>query len=187
MNRLMLSLLPIATALGVSNGIGHASSSLRDALGERFTLSRIEVQNPSGEGRVVKKGTVLLLQSDRIPANTVRFVQPYVFSPRDPKPPRAHAADYARVEVGRDGRRTAAPGELSLAKGSRLVVLDLKVEENRVRLFTHTLDPVRLPNGTLAQGCTEFVFAFDPATLDRADVGTVASRIDQWLAVTSAS
>ena len=186
MHRLMLFVLAVSTALGVSVGIGHASSSLRDTLGERFTLSRIEVQNPSYEGHVLKRGTVLVLQSDGIPANQVRFVQPYTFSPRDPKAPRTHVGDYARVEVGQDGQLIAAPGELSLAKGTRLVVLDLKVEADRVRLFTHTLEPVRLPGGTVAHGCTEFVFVFDPAALDRADAGAVAGRIDRWLTVTSA-
>ena len=90
-------------------------------------------------------------------------------------------ADYARVEVGRDGRLTAVPGVASLAKGTRLVVLDLKVSADRVRLFTHTLETLHLPAGRAAYGCTEFVFLFDPGTLYRAEIGTVAGRMDQWL------
>jgi hypothetical protein len=187
MFRLMLFLLAVATALGVSVGIGHASSSLQETLSERFMPSHIEVQNPSAGGRVISTGTVVLLQADGIPANTVHFVQPYAFSPRDPRGPRVHVGRYARVEVGRDGQLTAAPGELSLAKGTRLVVLDLKVRADRVHLFTHTLEPVRMPDGKTAYGCAEFVFVFDPATLERADVGTVVGRIGEWLSVASAS
>jgi hypothetical protein len=46
---------------------------------------------------------------------------------------------------------------------------------------------VQLSDGTIAHGCTEFVFAFDPTTLTRADIATVTARIEQWLAVDSAS
>ena len=181
MYRFMLALLAVSTTLGVSVGTGHASSSLRDALVERFGLSRIEVQNASGEGRVIAKGTVLELRADGISANKLRFVQ------INTKSPRFHEADYARVAVGTDGRLTANPGALSLTKGTRLAVLDLKVDQDRVRVFTHTLDPVRLADGTSAYGCTEFVFAFDPATLNRADVAAVAGRIAEWLSVSSPS
>lgn len=108
----MLFLQAALTAVGVSVGIGHASSSIRDSLRERFTLSRIEVQNLSDEGRV-----------------------------------------------------------------------------DRVRLFAHTLEPLRLPNGRAARACTEFVFlfdpdTFDPDTLDRTDIRTVADRINRWPSTT---
>lgn len=127
MYQFVLVLLAVSTALGVSVGTGHAASSLRDTLGERFKLSRIEVQNPSGEGHVIKKGTVLSLQADGIPANPLRVVQ------LNSKSPRFHVADYARVEVDREGRLKASPGELALAKGTRLAILDLKVGADRVR------------------------------------------------------
>ena len=55
-----------------------------------------------------------------------------------------------------------------------------------MRMFTHTLDPVQLPDGKTAHGCTEFIFAFDPSTLARADIATVSARIDQWLSIASA-
>lgn len=181
MYRLMLFLLMTSTAVSASVSTGHAASSLRDALGDRFILSRIDVQNPSDEGRVVKKGTILVLQAVGIPANAMRSVQ------LNTKSPRFHARDYARVVMAQDGNLTAAPGATSLTKGTRLVVLDLKVSRDRVRLFTHTLEPVRLPSGKAAYGCAEFVFDFDPATLDRADIGAVAGRIEQWLSTSSAS
>jgi hypothetical protein len=175
MYRFMLTLLALSITLGVSAGTGHAASSLRDGLAERFHLSRMEVQNPSDQGAVIKKGTVLRLQADGIPANALRTVQ------LNTKSPRFHVPDYARVEVGRDGRITAGPGAVSLTAGTRLVVLDLKVSGDRVRLFTHTLEPVPLPDGKVSHGCTEFVFAFDPGSLDRADPDTIAGRIDQVL------
>lgn len=75
MYRLLL-LVAVATALAVSVGTGYASTSLRDTLGERFRLSRIEVQNASGEGHVIKKGTVLRLQADGVPANTLGELRP---------------------------------------------------------------------------------------------------------------
>ena len=68
-----------------------------------------------------------------------------------------------------------------------MVVLNLKTDRDRVRLFTHTLDPVRLPDGTTAYGCTEFVFTFDPTTLSRPDIATITARIEQSLALDSAS
>jgi hypothetical protein len=98
MYRFMLTLLALSTTLGVYAGTGHADSSLRDDLAERFHLSRMEVQNPSDQGAVIKKGTVLQLQADGIPANALRTVQ------LNTKSPRFHVPDYARVEVGRDGR-----------------------------------------------------------------------------------
>lgn len=181
MYRFVLLLLAVLAALGVSVGTGDASSSLRDSLGERFKLSRIEVQNPSGEGHVIKKGTVLSLQAERVPANPLRVVQ------LNTKSPRFHVADYARVKVDREGQLTSDPGEMALPRGTRLVVLDLKVGADRVRLFTHTLEPMRLPGGKTATGCAEFVFVFDPATLNRADAPTVAGRINQWLSIESAA
>jgi hypothetical protein len=56
-----------------------------------------------------------------------------------------------------------------------------------VRLFTHTLDPVRLADGPTTHGCTEFVFTLDPTTAERGDVERIAARIDQWLPIAPAS
>ncbi len=67
-----------------------------------------------------------------------------------------------------------------------MVVLAVKVARNQVRLFTHTLDAVRLADGTMTHGCTEFVFALDPGT-DPGNVPAVTARIDQWLAIASAN
>jgi hypothetical protein len=151
---------------------------LREGLAERFRLSRMEIRNAATEGQVIKKGTVLELQADGVPANPMRTVQ------LNTKSPRFHVPDYARVEVDRDGL-TRGRGVISLPRGTQLVVLDVKVGGDEVHLFTHTLRPVPLAGGKVGHGCTEFVFAFDPGTLDRADIGTVVGRIDQVLTRTS--
>jgi hypothetical protein len=180
MYRLILFLLAVATALGVSVGMGHASSSLQDTLSERFMPSHIEVQiRPPAGASSARAPSCCSRPMGSLPTRCTSS-SPTPSPPAIPKP-RVHVGRYARVEVGRDGQLTAAPGELSLAKGTRLVVLDLKVGADRVHLFTHTLEPVRMPDGKTAYGCAEFVFVFDPATLERADAGTVAGRIDQWL------
>lgn len=61
-------------------------------------------------------------------------------------------------------------------------VLDLKVATDRVRLFTHTVDPVRFEAGKPVFACTELVFRFDPAVLERGDLAMVIVQIDKWLA-----
>ena len=175
MRRVMLFLLTAATAFGMSVTIGHAASPTREILAGRFRLSRIEAHNQVEEGQVTRKGTVLLLHADGIPAKKLRFVR------ANTKSPRFHVPDYARVEVGRDGQLTSSPGDMALPRGTRLVVLDLEVGVDQVRMLTHTLEPVRLPDGRQRYGCTEFVFAFDPSTLQRAEAESVTSRIDQWL------
>jgi hypothetical protein len=168
MYRIMLLLFAATMAFGVSVATGYASSSTRETLVERFRLSRIDGPSASGGGHVTKKGTVLVLETDVIPAKQLRFVQ------TNTKSPRFHVPDYARVTVGGEGPLTAGPGDMMLPRGTRLVILDLKVDPDRVRLLTHTLEQVRLPDGKTAFGCTEFVF--DPST-----------RIDRWLSVASAT
>jgi len=181
MHRFMLLIVSTSMALAALVGTGHAAASVRDALSERFRPSRIGMATGSDEGRVVTKGTVLRLTADRIPAGVLRTTQLNTKSPRFP------VHDYARVAIDERGRVSAEPGSVALTQGTRMVVLNLKTDRDRVRLFTHTLDPVQLPDGRTAHGCTEFVFTFDPTTLNTADIATVAARIEQWLAVDSAS
>ena len=181
MHRFMLLIVSTSMTLATLVGTGHAASSVRDALSERFKPSRIEMARGSDEGHVVEKGTVLRLRADGIPAGVLRTTQ------LNTKSPRFHVHDYARVAVDERGRMSVEPGRVALAKGTRMVVLNIKTDRDRVRLFTHTLDPVQLSDGTIAHGCTEFVFTVDPTTLNRSDIATVTARIEQWLAVDSAS
>src|SRR5438309_536998 len=181
MHRFMLLIVSTSMTLAASVGTGHAASSVRDALSERFKPSRIEMARGPDDGHVVEKGTVLRLTADGIPAGVLQTTQ------LNTKSPRFHVHDYARVAVDERGRISAEPGRLALPKGTRMVVLNLKTDRDRIRLFTHTLDPVQLPDGTTAHGCTEFVFTFDPTTLSRPDIATITARIEQWLALDSAS
>ena len=168
MHRIMLFLFAATMAFVLSVATGYASSPDRETLLERFKLSRIDGPSASADGHVTKKGTVLVLEADAIPAKELRFVQ------ANTKSPRFHVADYARVAVDREGQFTVGPGDMVLPRGTRLVILDVKVDADQVRLLTHTLELVRLPDGKAVYGCTEFVF--DPST-----------RIDRWLTVASAT
>jgi len=66
MYRIMLSVIALSTTLGVSAGAVRAESSLGDGLLHRFERSRIGVNNPSDAGRVVKRGTILVLQVEGV-------------------------------------------------------------------------------------------------------------------------
>ena len=151
----------------------RVSEPVRDALTERFTLSRIEA--PSIGGQTLRPGATVVLRMDGMPANSLRLTQP------NPKLPRVHAGDYALVEIPQDGRATKGPGEFLLDKGTRLAVLDLRLDADRVRLFTHTIEPAVQAEGRPVYGCTEFVFRFAPAVLQGNDPAPVLRRIDQWL------
>lgn len=172
---LLSVLVGVATALP-----SHASTldSARDALGERYGLSRIDIQNPRTEGYTASRGVVLLLGADGVPAKKLRVIQ------ANTKSPRFHVRDYAPVEVAPDGRLAGTPGDFMLPKGTRLVVLDLKVEKDRVRLFTHTLARIPLADGQVGYGCTEFVFLADPELLARGDIGALQKQIERVLSRT---
>ncbi|MGH7315850.1 MAG: hypothetical protein ACREJS_06275, partial [Candidatus Rokuibacteriota bacterium] len=141
-----------------------------------FILSRIELGDPRTAGQVVRPGTVLTLQAEGIPAKQMRVIQ------LNTKSPRFHVRDYAPVEVTGNGRVITGPGEFRLGRGARLSVLGLKVETDRIRFFTHTVEPVRFEGRQPVFGCTEFVFRFDAGVLERGDLGMVLAQIGKWLA-----
>lgn len=60
-------------------------------------------------------------------------------------------------------------------------MLNIKVEGNRVRIFTHTLERLVLPYGTRAYGCTEFVLRFESNEIRRGDLASVEARISRIL------
>ncbi len=151
------------------------AEAIRHGLRERYQLSRMDVSNPALAGHLSKRGSVLVLQAEAAPAKALRFAQ------ANTKSPRFHVRDYARVTVAPDGTIGAGQGELTLTKGTRLSVLDLKVGRDQVHVFTHTLEPVRLPDGKTAYGCTEFVFPLDAGVRSRGDVAAVSSEIDRVL------
>lgn len=100
MNRMVLAFLMFPWMVGVPMAVSvqascsSSSDSVRDALGERFRISRIDVQNPTTEGRIVKPAAVLVLRADGVSAKRLRAVQ------TNTKSPRFHLRDYARVELG---------------------------------------------------------------------------------------
>ncbi|MGH9893331.1 MAG: hypothetical protein ACREA0_15340, partial [bacterium] len=94
------------------------------------------------------------------------------------KSPRFHVHDYARVEVDGKGRLAAGSGDLTLAAGTRLAVLDVKVRGDEVRILTHTAEPVRREGRMAVYGCTEFIFHFADGAPGHGDVAEVEARID---------
>jgi hypothetical protein len=179
MLRIFLATTMLFGVFGVSlPGQVHAADThgaIQDALQERYQPSRMEMSNRALEGHLSKRGSVLLLQGDGAPAQALRFVQ------LNTKSPRFHVRDYARATVAQDGALTSGKGDFTLPKGTRLSVLDVKVDRDQVHIFTHTLEPVRLGDGKTAYGCTEFVFPLDPGARNRADVAAVSSEIDRVL------
>lgn len=162
-------------ALLASVTIALASENLVDVLNARYPLSRIEVQNAAVQGRVAKPGARLRVQAEGLPAKAFRVTQVIT------KSPRFHVGDYARIEVASGHTVTLGPGELILPKSTEVVVLDVKVQADVVRMFTHTSEPISASSGRLVYGCTEFVFRFDGMSLKPADAARVQQVIEQWL------
>lgn len=133
-----------------------STGGVESALLERYQLSRMEMGSPATEGLLLERGSMLVLQANAVPVKALRFTQ------ANTKSPRFHVWGYAHVSVGQDGILTASQGDLMLSRGTRVGVLDLKVDRDRVRVFTQTLEPVRLADGKTAYGCTEFAFPLDP-------------------------
>lgn len=156
----------------------RANESPADALKQRYRLSRIEVQSVPVAGTVARPGVRLRVEADAVPAKPFRINQ------MNTKSPRFHARDYARVAVVSGQVVTVETGNLTLSRGTEVVVLDLKVDGDTVRLFTHTAAPVSGADGKRAYGCTEFVFRFD-VPVAPADVARVQETIDRWLSPVS--
>lgn len=185
--RLMIGGLAGTVAPGliaVGNAISEAApSGLRSALEERYRLSDIEFEHSQRQGAVVRRGVVLRLQTDGVPANPLRVIRPVRWSPRDHAPawPR-HLRNYARFTVPKEGAPVAEPATFTLPRGTRVVLLEMKIARDAVRLFTHTAEPVPGQSGRAQYGCTEFVFRLDPDVIRRAEVATAERTIERWLA-----
>jgi hypothetical protein len=186
MTRRILLLAVAATLLSVLSvrvaGAG-APAGLRAELKRLYTPSSILIENSRGDGAVLRQRAALTVQADGLPAKPFSTITPQVHPPQSHLQnfPR-HLLNYARVDVGTDGKVTAERGAFALARGTRLVILDLTVKRDSVTLFTHTAQPVRLPDGRVVYGCTEFVFHLDPTVIQRSDLAAVRGVIDRWLA-----
>jgi len=102
---------------------------------------------------VVRKGKVLTVTMDQAPAKPLHVMR------SDARSPNVHVMDFARVEMTADGRVHADPAPLVMPKGTRVVVLSVRVIGDRVHLLTHTAGPLpTAARGAPTYGCTEFVF-----------------------------
>ena len=135
-------------------------NSLKTAIEARYTPSHMEFPTTGPAGRVSKPGTILVLTADGVAAKKLRVNQ------LNTKSPRFHVRDYAIVTVAGDGVEVTEPGDVTLPRGTRVVVVDVKTDSKGVRLFTHTLD--RVADG--GYGCTELRFPLDSGTADAASV-----------------
>lgn len=171
-------ILAVATVAAMAAGgpmAAAAGDNLEAALKERYPISRIEVQNSGAEGTVYRPATVLTLEADGVPAKMLRVTQ------LNPKSPRFHVHDFARVDVDSAGHVIGAPADGQLARGTRLVVFNVKVEHDRVRIFTHTLEHIRLADGRPVYGCTEFRFRIPSGKAQAEDSTAVEDLIDRIL------
>ena len=156
-----------------------ADGTLVDALKKRYPVSRIEVQNAAVQGTVTRPGARLRLEADDVPAKPFHVTQINTNSPR------FHVRDYAQVDAAAGKLVTLTAGALKLHRGTELVVLDIRVSADTVRLFTHTSELVGHVDGRRAFGCTEFVFRFDHALTAPADAALVQQTIERWLSPAS--
>jgi hypothetical protein len=135
MKRHALLLAVAATLLGVlSVGVAAASApaEFRDELKRLDKPSSILIENSRGDGAVLRQGAVLTVQADGLPANPFSTITPQVNSPESHIPNFSrHRRNYARVDIGTDGKVAAERGAFTLARGTRLVILDLKGEERQ--------------------------------------------------------
>jgi len=150
---------------------------MRRALYRLFQPSRIEIQDPGREGTVTRQGRLLVLAGDRVPAKPFR-----VIAVGPTYKVRRHVMDFARIDVFESGEIRTEPAPFTVARGTHMVVLDVQLAGDDVRLLTHTAGPVGVhDDGDLVYGCTEFVFHFKPATLAGGSVEPIAGVIEQWL------
>jgi S1-C subfamily serine protease len=165
--RSLAALLVLFVASPASGQDGRAV--LQAALSTRF-------QPGKRGGMVTRTGRILILSVDGIPARPFRVFQ------ANPASPPVHVMDFAEMRIGRDGRIVAEPAPIRPARGSRLVVLDVKVEASRVHLLTHTAAPVRVTaGGGPVYGCTAFVFELESDVIRAGRVEPIVERIERWL------
>lgn len=146
-------------------------------LSRRFPPSQIEIQDPARQGTVTRQGTVLVLTGDGVPAEPFRVVE----VGRAHKV-RRHVMDFARIDITADGRSRAEPAPFVLARGTQIIILDLKLVADELHLLAHTAVPLGArPDGDLVYGCTEFVFHLDPAPLAAGSVEPIVAAVERWL------
>lgn len=163
------------TAFIAGSAQADQRTDLRIALKQIYEPSTIEVQAKALEGRVARRATRLRVEADGIAAKPFRVTQ------ANTKSPRFHVRDYAVLEIASPRAVAVESGPLTLPKGTEVVVLQIDVDPEAVRLRTHTTHPVRHIDGREVYGCTEFVVRLDPSTVSVVDGGRVRDSIERWL------
>jgi len=178
----MSQLITFVLAIVLTVPMAHASDrekgsrDLKRMLEERYRPSRIEINDPTRQGQITRVGKLLVLAVDAVPA------KPFLVLQKDPRSPRVHVMDFARVDIAADGKIMAEPGALTLGQGTRLVVLDVRITGSEVHLLTHTAEPVTAaPGEPLLYGCTEFVFHLESRVAASGDAGPAIHSIERWL------
>ncbi len=150
--------------------------TIQMALYRRFQPSSIEIQDPANRGMIVRYGQVLTLTAEAVPAKPFRVTRAARGSPS------SHVMDFARVEATIDGRIRAEASGLVLPKGTRVVVLNVRVEGDRAYLLTHTVEPLPGPSaGESTYGCTEFVFQIPQDVVRGGDIAPLLQSIERSL------
>lgn len=108
----------LLSLVGGSAALASAPTELRGELERVYRPSSILIENSRGDGAVLRQGVALTVQADGFPANPFSTITPQVHPPQSRLPnfPR-HLLNYARVDVGTDGKVTAERGAFTLARG----------------------------------------------------------------------
>lgn len=174
-SHMLASLLTVAVQLPTV--VAVARPGVADELERHFQRSRIEIQNQKYRGTVTRSGRVLTVAFDGATAKRFRVAQ------TNTKSPAFHVIDYARVDVMPDRRIGAEPAPLVLPRGTRVVILDMRLRGEQLRLKTHTAAALaRAMDGSDVFGCTEFVFTLEPELVARGDVAAIVAAVERWLA-----
>ena len=172
---LIALLIVMASMIAIDRA--SAGETLEMQLYRRFQPSRIEIRDPAHRGMIVRQGKLLTLVGGAVPAKPFHVMQP------NPSAPAVHVMDFARVDVKLDGSvHVAEPGSFVIPRGSRVVVLDIKLSGDRVHLLTHTAEPLpTVGPGPSAYGCTEFTFEVPATVLAGGDAEQLVQLIERSL------
>jgi len=175
---LVLGVLAIVlVAVAPTRPTTAAPQDIRRELARRFQPSQIEIHDPARAGEVTRRGTMLTLAAEAVPAKPFRVVE----VGRTSKV-RRHVMDFARVDITPGRGMTAEAAPLTVVPGTRMVILEIKFEGSDVRMLAHTAEPLGAKvDGDLVYGCTEFVFHFPPSAFADGAAEPMVGVIEQWL------
>lgn len=153
-----------------------ALQDIRRELARRFEPSQIEIRDPARAGEVTRRGRILTLAAEAVPAKPFRVVE----VGRTHRV-RRHVMDFARVDITPGSGMTAEAASLTVVRGTRMVILEITFDRADVRMLAHTAEPLAAVDGDLVYGCTEFVFHFPPSAFADGAVESIVGVIEHWL------